>query len=84
MTTDRVSTFTGEGPLAYQLDALTTHDLTARIDELTRHNHRLADQLQQATTHNSALQEHITTLEDDLAAARTSLRRMIRHENLTP
>ncbi|WP_051733309.1 hypothetical protein [Kitasatospora phosalacinea] len=69
--------------LGRQLDALGTHDLIARVDELTHHNHQLADQLQQATTHNTALQERITTLEDDLIAARTSLRRMIRNENLS-
>ncbi|WP_232247171.1 hypothetical protein [Kitasatospora azatica] len=68
--------------LGRQLDALTTHDLTTRIDELTHHNHQLADQLQQATTHNNDLQQQITTLENDLAAARTSLRRMIRNENI--
>ncbi|MDH6107787.1 FtsZ-binding cell division protein ZapB [Kitasatospora sp. MAP12-15] len=68
--------------LGRQLDALSTHDLTARVDELTHHNHQLADQLQQATSHNTALQERVTTLEDDLTAARTSLRRMIRNENL--
>ncbi|MFI5648992.1 hypothetical protein [Kitasatospora sp. NPDC051705] len=70
--------------LGRQLNALTTHDLTTRIDELTHHNHQLADQLQQATTHNNDLQQQITTLENDLAAARTSLRRMIRNENLSP
>ncbi|WP_329309635.1 hypothetical protein [Streptomyces sp. NBC_01262] len=43
---------------------------------------QLTDQLQQATTENIALHAHVTALEDDLAAARTSLRRMIRDENL--
>ncbi|MFI7246355.1 hypothetical protein [Streptomyces qinglanensis] len=42
----------------------------------------LADQLQQTTSENTALHARITELEDDLAAARTSLRRMIRDENL--
>ena len=67
--------------LGRQLDALATHDLTTRIDELTRHNHQLADQLQQATEENTSLHARTRSLEQDLAAARTSLRRMIRTEN---
>lgn len=67
--------------LGRQLDALATHDLTTRIDELTHHNHQLADQLQQATEENTALHARTASLEQDLAAARTSLRRMIRTEN---
>jgi hypothetical protein len=69
--------------LGRQLDALSHQDLTARIDELTAHNHRLADQLAQATATNSDPQARATALEDDLAAARTSLRRMIHHETGT-
>lgn len=68
--------------LGQQLDALGTQDLTARIDELTHHNQQLADQLQQATAQSTALQDRVTSLEDDLTAARTSLRRMIRAENI--
>ncbi|MYX35768.1 MULTISPECIES: DUF6262 family protein [unclassified Streptomyces] len=67
--------------LGRQLDALATHDLTTRIDELTHHNHQLADQLQQATICNTDLQQQVAALETDLAAARTSLRRVIRQEN---
>lgn len=69
--------------LGQQLDALHTPDLTTRIDELTRHNHQLADQLQHVTEENTALRNHATSLEEDLAAARTSLRRMMRTENTT-
>ncbi|MFD9051765.1 hypothetical protein [Streptomyces zaomyceticus] len=68
--------------LGQQLDAASSQNLATRVDELTQHNHRLADQLQQATSENTALHARITELEDDLAAARTSLRRMIRDENL--
>ncbi|MFD1277316.1 hypothetical protein ACFQ51_52100 [Streptomyces kaempferi] len=68
--------------LGQQLDALHAPDLAHRIDELTRHNHQLADQLQHATDDNAALRHHTASLEEDLAAARTSLRRMIRDENL--
>jgi FtsZ-binding cell division protein ZapB len=67
--------------LGRQLDAVATHDRTTRIDELTRHNHQLADQLQQATEENTALRARASSLEQDLAAARTSLCRMIRTEN---
>ncbi|MFJ7592982.1 hypothetical protein ACIQZO_37535 [Streptomyces sp. NPDC097617] len=37
-----------------------------------------------ATTQNAELQQRVTELEDDLAATRTSLRRMIRNENRLP
>ena len=70
--------------LGSRLDDIAKADLVARVDELTRHNTELAT----ATTHlradNQALQARITELEDDLAAARTSLRRMIRADNLGP
>jgi hypothetical protein len=67
--------------LGAQLDAISTKDLTTRVDELTHHNHELAGQLQQATSENAAFQARVASLEEDLAAARTSLRRMIRNEN---
>ncbi|MDI3390760.1 DUF6262 family protein [Streptomyces sp. B-S-A8] len=67
--------------LGLQLDALSTEHLTDRVDELIRTNQQLQDQLQQATETNKALQTHVSTLEADLSAARTSLRRMIREEN---
>lgn len=70
--------------LGSQLEDRTKSDLVARIDELTRANTAL-------TTANAGHEEtirtlykQITTLQDDLAAARTSLRRMIRAENLPP
>lgn len=67
--------------LGRQLDQLTHRELVDRIDELTQHNQRLTDQNRQLTAGNEQLQEHVTELEDDLAAARTSLRRMIRDTN---
>lgn len=67
--------------LGQQLDALDTRNLTERVDELTRANQRLEDSLQGATDDNHQLQARVRTLETDLAAARTSLRRMIREEN---
>ncbi|MFD3842715.1 hypothetical protein ACFWWC_41770 [Streptomyces sp. NPDC058642] len=37
----------------------------------------------QATAKNTELEQRVTELADDLAAARTSLRRMIRNKNRT-
>ncbi|MFB6986097.1 hypothetical protein [Streptomyces sp. NPDC056304] len=70
--------------LGQQLDVVSTQNLTTRVDELTQHNHHLADRLQQATAEKTTLHTRVAQLEDDLAAARTSLRRMIRHENRSP
>ncbi|MFE2246185.1 DUF6262 family protein [Streptomyces lavendulae] len=67
--------------LGQQLDALSTTALTARVDELSHHNQRLTDQIRQTTEENSVLAARAASLEQDLEAARTSLRRMIRHEN---
>jgi predicted nuclease with TOPRIM domain len=64
--------------LGHQLDQIRAKTLTERIDELTVHNQRLADQHSQAQAENQQFRRRITELEDDLAAARTSLRRMIR------
>jgi len=69
--------------LGQQLDHLTGPDLAARTEELATRNQQLTDQLQHATTENTALRARVTALEADLAAARTSLRRMIRDENRT-
>jgi predicted nuclease with TOPRIM domain len=68
--------------LGHQLDQISAKTLTERIGELTSHNQRLADQHSQAQAENQQFRQRITGLEDDLAAARTSLRRMIRTENL--
>lgn len=67
--------------LGRQLDALAHRELVSRIDELTRDNQRLADLNRQLTTDNQQLHQKVTDLEDDLAGARTSLRRMIRDTN---
>ncbi|WP_241200623.1 MULTISPECIES: hypothetical protein [unclassified Streptomyces] len=67
--------------LGQQLDALGTKDLTERVNHLTRDNQRLQDMLRQATEDNHALHSRAASLEVDLGAARTNLRRMIREEN---
>jgi septal ring factor EnvC (AmiA/AmiB activator) len=64
-----------------QLDTISTKDLTTRIGELTRHNQQLTGQASHAAADSQALRARVAELEADLAAARTSLRRMIRDEN---
>jgi Family of unknown function (DUF6262) len=70
--------------LGARLDNLAKADLLTRVGELTRHNGELSALLSTARTDNDHLRERISELEDDLAAARTGLRRMIRSENLPP
>lgn len=67
--------------LGTRLDDIAKADLVARVDELTRHNTELTATAAQLRADNQALQTRVHELEDDLAAARTSLRRMIRTEN---
>lgn len=69
--------------LGQQVEQLGNHDLVARINELTEENLRLSTAERQATTENTGLRQRVTELEDELTAARTSLRRMIRNENRT-
>jgi chromosome segregation ATPase len=70
--------------LGARLDDFAKADLVHRVDELTRHNTDLTGTVAQLRSDNQALQARTTELEDDLAAARTSLRRMIRAENRSP
>jgi methyl-accepting chemotaxis protein len=67
--------------LGNQLDNLNRTDLVARVDELVDHNTRLLAETHQLRTSNDVLTTAVAELEGDLAAARTSLRRMIRAEN---
>lgn len=70
--------------LGARMDSLAKADLVTRVDELTRHNAELTEAAERHQSDNQALHARIRALEDDLAAARTSLRRMIRAENLPP
>lgn len=70
--------------LGARLDNIAKADLLARVDELTLHNTELAATATRHQADNETLRARVTELEDDLAAARTSLRRMIRAENLPP
>ncbi|MGP4052798.1 DUF6262 family protein [Streptomyces sp. 2A115] len=67
--------------LGRQLDQLGSQDLATRIDELSQENVRLAAAEREAAATNRELDRKVAQLEDDLAAARTSLRRLIRNEN---
>ncbi|MFE5539884.1 DUF6262 family protein [Streptomyces sp. NPDC056492] len=67
--------------LGQQVEQLGNHDLVDRVNELTEENLRLSTAERQATTQNAELQQRVAELEDDLAAARTSLRRMIRDQS---
>ena len=60
-----------------QPDQVGNQQLTARISELTNANRRLEQEIAQPRPS----EERVDELEKDLAAARTSLRKMIRAEN---
>ncbi|MFJ2008681.1 DUF6262 family protein [Streptomyces chartreusis] len=63
--------------LGHQLDQISNRNLTERITELTEANRKLEHELAQLRP----LADHVQELERDLAAARTSLRQMIRDGN---
>ena len=67
--------------LGRDLEALGSAGLAGRVDELTRNNQRLAEQVHQLNAAHEASQTRADGLETDLAAARTSLRRMMRDQN---
>jgi hypothetical protein len=62
--------------LGWQLDQIGTTDLEARVDELAAANQKLTAEL-------AATKQDLADSQDSLAAARASLRRMIRAENQT-
>lgn len=70
-----------QAALGARVDHIAKTDLIERVDELTRRNKELSAALSQAQSDNGQLAGRVVELEDDLAAARTSLRRMIRAEN---
>jgi chromosome segregation ATPase len=67
--------------LGQQLDQVHSRDLNQRIEQLDRENRQLNSKIAHSAADNDRLTRNITELEDDLAAARTSLRRMIRAGN---
>ncbi|MGW9426665.1 DUF6262 family protein [Streptomyces decoyicus] len=64
--------------LGTELNHTDSSELTARVDELNRENATLTKEIQQAQADNQALRVTIENLEDDLTAARQSLRKMMR------
>ncbi len=64
--------------LGHQLDHTAAKDLIERIDELTRQNQQLSSERDEATQRCQQLEQQLRDTEDDLAATRTNLRRMIR------
>ncbi|WEB41852.1 DUF6262 family protein [Streptomyces yunnanensis] len=64
--------------LGAELDRTDGQELVARVSELSRENAELGRQAQQAQADNRTLRTTIESLEDDLTAARQSLRKMMR------
>ena len=62
--------------LGQQLDQIGSADLIERVEELTRQNEGLVSELGELRLVKSELEAKVEELEDDLAAARSSLRRM--------
>jgi len=67
--------------LGQQLEQATNGDLVARVDELVAENESLTEKLRTTARDNSNLRKQIAGLEEDVAAARTALRRMIREQS---
>ena len=67
--------------LGQQLDQHDSGELLARVDSLVAENRGLNDKLLQSTQDRVGLQKQITELEEDIAAARTALRRMIKEKS---
>ncbi|MEV5786734.1 DUF6262 family protein [Streptomyces sp. NPDC052287] len=67
--------------LGQQLDQIGATDLTTRVHELTQMKTELETRLSAKTAEAQVLADRVIELEDELTAARTSLRRMIRTEN---
>ncbi|MFP3119390.1 DUF6262 family protein [Streptomyces sp. Iso 434] len=67
--------------LGQQLDQVAVGDLIARINELTQQNERLIAERDTLERANAELEAKLAEMEEDLGAARTSLRRMIQVEN---
>ncbi|MYR14810.1 hypothetical protein GTY62_30255 [Streptomyces sp. SID724] len=64
--------------LSQQLDQVATGDLTTRIHELTTDKAEVEALLSAKKVESDGLARRVTELEDELTAARTSLRQMIR------
>ncbi|MET7903376.1 DUF6262 family protein [Streptomyces sp. NPDC005355] len=67
--------------LGQQLDQVAAGDLVARIEELSRQNQDLTAERDALKRQKTNAEAKLEEAEEDLAAARTSLREMIRREN---
>lgn len=67
--------------LGAQLELASTRSLQERIDELTEANQRYRSEISGLTTALEELRLKLAAAEDDLAAARTSVRRMMRSQD---
>ncbi|MDH6493162.1 hypothetical protein [Streptomyces sp. SAI-127] len=67
-----------------RFDRLGTADLTARVDELVGDNQQVNRDLAQARERVRALEAQLAETQDDLAAARGSLRKMIKEGRQSP
>ncbi|MGW8985122.1 DUF6262 family protein [Streptomyces parvus] len=67
--------------LGQQLEQAGSQDLVTRVQELTQATAHLEGRLHQVTGEKTSLQRRVVELEDDLAAARTSLRQMIKNQS---
>lgn len=68
--------------LGEQVNVLASKDLVARVQELTLANQQLAVAVTQAESERDGLLAELAETQDDLAAARTALRNMMRDQNL--
>jgi predicted RNase H-like nuclease (RuvC/YqgF family) len=68
--------------LGEQLNQLSHQSLIDRLDELTQHNQQLTTETERLRTANVTLGHELQTAEEDLAAARTALRRMMHQKNI--
>lgn len=64
-----------------QIDYAAVADVASRVQELSARNQELITANERLTQDNTDLLSRLTETEDDLAAARASLRKMIRSEN---
>jgi chromosome segregation ATPase len=67
--------------LGEQLNQLSHQSLVDRLDELTQHNQQLTAETENLRQANTTLRHELRTAEEDLAGARTALRRMMHQKN---
>jgi len=67
--------------LGQQLEQVNISELQERIDALVTENRDIASQLTNAEKENTTLRSQVVDHEEDVAAARTGLARMIRQQS---